>query len=288
MELSELIKFNGRMLTCDDRSGIVFEVMDFDSSTPYTVPRHIMMEGDGNTDKGFKCEWMAVKDNHLYIGSFGKEYTNPDGSLKNKNNNWVMVFDANLMLVHVDWSSKYEAMREHFGYSYPAYLLHETVLWSEVCPSSAHCTQHFAHPPPHSQTRGQWVFLPRRMSKTAYNEEEDEKRGANTVMLANEAFTSFQAFNVGKLTPTRGFSTAKFVPGSQEQVVLAIKSEEIASTMEQHSCASPPPAPLLPLHPPAHLAFADVTIFNMDGEVLLPETAIPGNHKYEGLEFIHL
>ncbi len=75
------------------------------------------------------------------------------------------------------------------------------------------------------------------MSKTPYDENEDERKGANTVMLANEAFTSFQSFNVGKLTPTRGFSTAKFVPGSQEQVVLAIKSEEIAATMEQHSCA---------------------------------------------------
>jgi hypothetical protein len=87
------------------------------------------------------------------------------------------------------------------------------------------------------QTRSKWLFLPRRMSKTGYEESQDELKGANTVMLANEQFTSFQSFNVGKLTPTRGFSTAKFVPGSAENIVIAIKSEEVAATMEQHSCA---------------------------------------------------
>jgi soluble calcium-activated nucleotidase 1 len=37
------------------------------------------MDGDGDSAKGFKCEWGTVKDNLLYIGSFGKEYTNDKG-----------------------------------------------------------------------------------------------------------------------------------------------------------------------------------------------------------------
>lgn len=75
------------------------------------------------------------------------------------------------------------------------------------------------------------------MSKEAYNDVLDESKGANTVMLANEAFTDFESFTVGTLTPTRGFSTAKFVPGSREGVVVAIKSEENAELNTQASCA---------------------------------------------------
>lgn len=89
MELSELILWNGRMYTMDDRSGIVFEIVDYSTPKAHVVPRFILMEGDGNTDKGFKGEWAAVKDGNLIIASFGKEYANNDGTIKNKNNNWV-------------------------------------------------------------------------------------------------------------------------------------------------------------------------------------------------------
>ena len=134
LELSELVSFGGRLLTCDDRSGIIFEVLDARGDSPRVVPRHIMMEGDGNTDKGFKCEWMAVKGDKLYVGSFGKEYTTPDGGVKNRNNMWVMVFNAKFDMVREDWVQQFTNLREHFGYAFPAYLLHETVMWSEVSP----------------------------------------------------------------------------------------------------------------------------------------------------------
>jgi len=32
------------------------------------------------TDKGMKLEWATVKDDLLYLGSFGKEYTAPGES----------------------------------------------------------------------------------------------------------------------------------------------------------------------------------------------------------------
>ena len=43
------------------------------------MPRHILTEGNGVTNKGQKTEWATVKDGLLYVGSFGKEYTTPDG-----------------------------------------------------------------------------------------------------------------------------------------------------------------------------------------------------------------
>lgn len=36
----------------------------------------------GRTDKGMKLEWATVKDDVLYLGSFGKEYTAPGGLVR--------------------------------------------------------------------------------------------------------------------------------------------------------------------------------------------------------------
>jgi len=52
----------------------VFEVRE-----DAVLPRYILGNGDGNVDKGFKCEWMTVKDGLLYVGSTGKEWTNEQG-----------------------------------------------------------------------------------------------------------------------------------------------------------------------------------------------------------------
>ena len=38
-----------------------------------------MEDGPGNVDKGFKAEWMTVKDQRLYIGGLGKEWTTQEG-----------------------------------------------------------------------------------------------------------------------------------------------------------------------------------------------------------------
>ncbi len=83
-----------RRYTGDDRTGILYEVLNYGTPKAEVVPRHIFMEGNGNTDKGFKTEWAAVKDDELVVASFGKEYANNDGiTVKNYNNNWVVVVD---------------------------------------------------------------------------------------------------------------------------------------------------------------------------------------------------
>eukprot|EP01138_Halocafeteria_seosinensis_P006723 gb/GECG01006875.1/.p1 GENE.gb/GECG01006875.1/~~gb/GECG01006875.1/.p1 ORF type:complete len:407 (+),score=57.47 gb/GECG01006875.1/:1-1221(+) len=247
MELSELALFNGHLYTCDDRSGIVFEIENYLSDQAKAIPRYILMEGDAETDKGFKCEWMTVKDNKLFVGSFGKEFTDNNNQIINTNNNWVKTIDKEGRVNHVDWNAKYNFLRGKMGYSFPAYLLHETAIWS-------------------NEMR-KWVFLPRRMSKEAYDDKVDEKKGANTVILANEDFTDLQSFRVGTLTPERGFSSAKFVPGSRDQVLVALKSEE-NSDLENAGQSS------------------YITVFDLQGNTLLEETQIPGAHKFEGIEFI--
>ncbi len=43
------------------------------------MPWVILEDGPGTVDKGFKGEWMTIKNRHLYIGGLGKEWTTTDG-----------------------------------------------------------------------------------------------------------------------------------------------------------------------------------------------------------------
>ena len=240
MELSALVEYNRRLYAFDDRTGLVFEIRGSKA-----IPRHILMEGDGNTDKGQKTEWATVKDGKMYVGSFGKEYTNPDGSIKNTNNMWVSIIDKYGAVSHEDWTARFNKVREAAGCPYPGYMIHEAISWSPA--------------------RRQWVILPRRVSQEPYDENEDERRGSNTVLLASEDFSRIEVRHITPLTPTRGFSDFKFLPGSKDEVIVALKSEENEEQQTQNSY---------------------LTVFNLDGSVLMDETEIPGGMKYEGLEFL--
>ena len=239
MELSALSVFNNRLFAFDDRTGIAFEIRGSKA-----IPRYIMMEGDGNTDKGQKTEWATVKDGKMYVGSFGKEYTNPDGSIKNTNNMWVSVIDSKGTVTHEDWTDRFNRVREAAGCPYPGYMIHEAIAWSPY--------------------RKQWVILPRRVSKKPYDENEDERRGSNTVILASEDFSDIEVKHITPLTPTRGFSEFKFLPGSNDNIIVALKSEENEEEQTQNSY---------------------ITVFSLDGTILLEETEIPDHLKFEGLEF---
>ena len=124
-------------------------------------------------------------------------------------------------------------------------MIHEAITWSPA--------------------RRQWVILPRRVSKEAYDENEDERRGSNTVLLASEDFGKIEVRHITPLTPTRGFSDFKFLPGSKDNVIVALKSEENEEEQTQNSY---------------------ITVFDLDGRVLMEETEVPGGMKFEGLEFL--
>ena len=230
MELSALTWFRNKLYAFDDRTGIAYEIRGSKA-----IPRYIMMEGDGNNDKGQKTEWATVKDDKMYVGSFGKEYTNPDGSIKNTNNMWVSVIDSNGHVEHEDWTDRFNKLRDAVGCPYPGYMIHEAISWS-----------------PH---RKQWVVLPRRVSKKPYDENLDERRGSNTVILASEDFSEIEVRKITKKTPTRGFSDFKFLPGSKDNIIVALKSEENEEEKTQNSY---------------------ITVFNLDGTMLMEETEIPG------------
>lgn len=237
MELSELVVFDGRLLSCDDRTGVIYEI-----SENTVIPWILLNDGNGKTYKGFKCEWAAVKDQLLYVGGLGKEWTSPVGQLLNYNPQWVKIVTPEGQVDHQDWRQRYLAVRKTANIEFPGYMIHEAVIWSPV--------------------HKEWFFLPRRASTKAYNDKDDEKKGTNYLLRANEDFSQITLSAVGPLIPTHGFSSFKFVPGTADSVIVALKSEENDGHISTF-----------------------LTVFTITGEIWLPETDI-GTYKYEGIEFI--
>lgn len=202
MELSELVTFNGRILTFDDRTGIVFELTN-DNVSPWVI----LTDGETVSPKGFKSEWATMKNNQLYVGSMGKEWTNAAGVFENYNPMMVKVIAPNGEVKTMNWVKNFKAVRSALDIEWPGYLIHESGAWSEL--------------------NKKWFFLPRRCSKDRYNETLDESRGCNYLITADETFTDIQKVKVGELKPTRGFSSFKFLPSSHDSIIIALKTEEL-------------------------------------------------------------
>ncbi|GBG26302.1 Soluble calcium-activated nucleotidase 1 [Hondaea fermentalgiana] len=246
LELSELVNWQDRLWTFDDRSGVVFELTEEDS---ICIPRYILMEGDGNNAKGQKTEWATVKDGKLIVGSFGKPYTQ-NGVITTRNNLWISIIHPSGAIEHEDWTVNYERMQQDTDSVYPGYMVHEAI--------------HF------DQLNRLWYVLPRRVSHDAYDEKRDEVMGSNLMLVYDEHFGKLvKKLSIGSLVPTHGWSSFKFVPFTNNRVILGLRSMEIEDKDngdgEQNTY---------------------VTIFDVDGNVFLEEQLIPGAHKYEGIEFL--
>lgn len=259
MELSELTLFQNRLLAFDDRTGTVFELLSREQGKEsIVVPRLVITEGDGDTDKGMKWEWATVKDNYLYMGSMGKEYTNPDGSVANTNNLWIVIVSPAGEVQRVNWTAQYNFVREKIGAASPGYMINEAVLWS----------QHLR----------KWVFLPRRISSEMYDEVKDERMGANKIIFVDEGFTSVEVVDIKfpNNDPLHGFSTFAFVPGTEDRHAFAVRSvEEDCVGGDESLCKQR----------------SYFTVFDViTGDVLMDEEQINVDMdvKFEGVEFVDI
>ena len=240
MELSDLVVFNGKLYSCDDRTGIVYEI---NLNTNQAVPWVILPDGDGNAGKGFKCEWMTVKDKHLYVGGLGKEWTTTKGVLVNDYPQWIKIVGPLGDVTHANWSSNYNKIRTKLGYSFPGYMIFESCCWDDI--------------------NEKWYWLPRRASNESYDEVLDEKRATNLLIWADEPINAINALRIGNIIPTRGYSSFKFVPNTNNQLIIALKSEENESRTRSF-----------------------VNLFDIYGNVLLDDILLSDHLKYEGIEFI--
>lgn len=240
MELSDLAVFDGNLLTIDDRTGIVYKISGTDA-----LPWVLLGDGPGNVTKGFKGEWMTVKDGELWVGGLGKEWTTTEGVFVNHNPMWVKRVTTEGCIQHINWIEEYKKLRSSVGIEYPGYMIHESGQWSDVYKK--------------------WFFMPRRASTQIYTEAEDEKRGTNYLLVASEDFSDIKALNVGTLNGPRGFSAFAFVPGTDDRVIVALKSEEKDGV------------------PVASY----ISVFNFEtGHILLEEQPLQGKYKYEGIAFV--
>lgn len=144
MELSELVTFNGRLLTVDDRTGFVYELSSA-AADHRVYPWVVLMDGNGRSTKGFKAEWATMKDEALYVGSMGKEWTSATGEFVSTDPMYVKVVAVTGHVHHLNWSDNYKKLRSAIGIEWPGYMIHESGLWSQV--------------------HRKWFFLPRRCSK---------------------------------------------------------------------------------------------------------------------------
>jgi len=256
MELSELTLYRNRLLSFDDRTGDVFEILQKPGGKEsYVVPRFVITEGDGDTDKGMKWEWATVKNDELYLGSMGKEYTNPDGSVANTNNLWIAVLNARGEMRRVDWVRQFNFVREALGAASPGYFINEAILWSDKLKK--------------------WVFLPRRVSSEMYDENKDERKGSNKLALVDENFSEVTVVDIKmrEVDPLHGFSTFAFVPGTGDTHALAIRSVEEDCVDGTEQCKQR-----------SYIMAFDV----LTGEVLMDEVKIELDEKFEGLEFVNM
>ena len=121
-------------------------------------------------------------------------------------------------------------------------MIHESCVWSKI--------------------HQRWIFLPRRASKERYEEKADERRASNLMLTADEDFKKIEVSHIGKLSLTHGFSSFKFIPGTNDNVILALKSEEDGDNKASY-----------------------VLVFTLEGKILYSERKI-GDRKYEGIEFV--
>lgn len=114
-----------------------------------------------------------------------------------------------------------------------------------------------------------WYFLPRRCSKSRYNETTDESMGCNKLISTDENFTKAKVVTVGDLKPTRGYSSFKFLPDSNDSIIVALKTEEITDTTSGIVATS-----------------TYISVFDTNGRIFLDDEKVPTEYKFEGFEFI--
>lgn len=83
-------------------------------------------------------------------------------------------------------------------------------------------------------------------------------RSAKKVNILNQALS----FQIAKRTPKVGFSSFKFIPGTNDEAIVALKTTEVEGKTSTY-----------------------ITAFTTEGKVLLKDTLIE-DLKYEGVEFI--
>nr|QHO60715.1 salivary apyrase [Sergentomyia schwetzi] len=236
-ELSEFIDFNGKYYAVDERTGILFEVDPSDKLIPWAI----LAAGDGNSRIGFDAKWATVRNDMLYVGSLATEYIDRNGK-RQDTSFWVKTITKRGSVRSINWKDRYERVRKAMGIDYPGFVLHEAVNWSPI--------------------NSQWVLMPKKCSTRPYDTT-IESVGCNKIVIADEKFSDIQSIDIDRESsdPAAGFSSFKFIPGSKDKHILALRTVKKNDKTTTYA-----------------------VVVNTDGKVLMPEKKI-SSEKFEGVLF---
>ena len=202
-----------------------------------------LMMGDGKKPKPLKCEWSTMLNGKLVIGSTGKERTDDDGNVVHQGEMWVKVLDEGFGIAHEDWVEKYTALRAADAAKCPhgaGYMIHESGRWSE------------AHQ--------RWFFIPRKLSREAYDEVKDEKKCVNLMLSCDADFKAMAATPILTYLELRGCSDFFFIPGTNDTHLFLTRTEEtIEGTVSTYA-----------------------SVIDLSGATLMDEIQFAVGHKFEG------
>uniref|UniRef100_A0A1B0CRU3 Apyrase n=1 Tax=Lutzomyia longipalpis TaxID=7200 RepID=A0A1B0CRU3_LUTLO len=222
------------------RGAELSELLSFNGKFPWVI----LGDGAGNETNGFKCEWATIKDDHIYVGSVGVENYDDDDKLENRNNFFVKKVSKTGEVIHENWYDIYDRIRNTLGMPFPGFIVHEAVMWSPI--------------------NKKWIFLPRKCSEKSYVKADVDATGCNKMIITSEDFSTIEYLDI-QATPLqkeRGFSSFKFVPDSQESMIVGLTTVENGKTIN-----------------------TAIIGLDLQGKILYPETKI-FNDKYEGVAFL--
>jgi nucleoside diphosphate kinase len=257
-EYSALEVFAGRLITADDRTGNLDEIVACGDGFNFRVQACVnaageemsVPMGDGSKNKPLKCEWSTQKDGKMLIGSTGKERTDDDGNVVHEGEMWIKAFDpATLAMEHLDWRSVYGALRQAAVCPHGAgYMIHEGARWSDV--------------------HKQWFFMPRKLSREPYDEVKDCSKCVNLMLTCPEkpAVGGDDVIMQAYLTKSdlRGCSDFLFVPGTKDTHVFMLRTEESLD----------------------NVVSTYASVIDLEANVLMEEVKVATERKFEGAAWV--
>jgi hypothetical protein len=122
-----------------------------------------------------------------------------------KSRQYIKKITKNGRVIHVDWTETYEGVATSLGVNQKkGFVVHEAVAWSDI--------------------HQKWLFAPRRLSKAKYDKATYSKTGTNSAVWADDQRKEFEPTTFGEQNETTGFTDIKFIPGTEDKLVLALKS----------------------------------------------------------------
>ncbi|KAI5713456.1 hypothetical protein M8J75_016562 [Diaphorina citri] len=240
MELSELIYYNGNLLTFDDKTGTVFHIVN-DKVKPWVT----LSNCNGSKADGYKSEWATVKSKKLYVGSAGFPWApSSDETVEPKNcgPQWIKIISETGDVQNVNWKPMYNKIQN--ATKCKGFITHEAVMWSEI--------------------QNKWFFAPRKCSLEAFNSSTNHLIGSNILIMTDENFNKIEVVEVGPTLAGQGFSSFKFLPHSDDTLIVALKTHEDDKSFRTF-----------------------ITVFGINGDIYLKDTLISTEDKFEGVEILH-